>query len=94
MIGNTIVGSRCSIHNTTTAFFVVDIYNWILMTFSLRKLFGTKISCNCFHGWILCVGEVSGALQDNDLVHYEIMAKWCNGKIEAGDWSIAMGCKP
>ena len=54
----------------------------------------TKISCNCYHGWILCVGEVSGALQDNDLVHYEIMAKWCNGKIEAGDWSIAMGCKP
>ena len=30
VIGNTIVGSRCSFHNITTAFFVVDFYNWIL----------------------------------------------------------------
>ena len=41
-----------------------------------EEIFGTKIACNCYHGWILCVGEVSGALQDNDLVHYEIMI-WC-----------------
>ena len=87
MIGNTSLGADALFHNTTTVF-GIELIGFYSESSSTHVRGNLDSGDQKLRAIVIFDGD---CVLVNDMVHYEIMAKWCNGQIEPGDWCIATG---